>query len=159
MVQVRGARVGEAGRLTALCIRSKAHWGYDARFMRQSRASLRVSSTDIALGRVLVAVDGKDRPIGVASLIPENETTIDLALFFVEPEYIGRGVGRVLFKAAVTAAVSLQARVMTILADPHATTFYDRMGAHFLRNAPSDAIPGRALPLYEYDLTSESRTE
>jgi hypothetical protein len=44
---------------------------------------------------------------------------------------------------------------MTILADPNAARFYERMGARFLRNAPSDAIPGRSLPLYEYDLSSE----
>ena len=44
---------------------------------------------------------------------------------------------------------------MTILADPHAAPFYERMGARFVRNAPSDAIPGRTLPLYEYDLTAE----
>jgi hypothetical protein len=29
------------------------------------------------------------------------------------------------------------------------------MGARFVTNAPSDAIPGRTLPLYEYDLTKE----
>jgi hypothetical protein len=29
------------------------------------------------------------------------------------------------------------------------------MGARFVRNAPSDSIPGRTLPLYEYDLTPE----
>ena len=60
--------------LTALCVRSKAHWGYDAEFMRRSVAALRVRSADIALGRVLVAVDGKDRAIGVASVIPEGES-------------------------------------------------------------------------------------
>ena len=47
---------------------------------------------------------------------------------------------------------------MTILADPNAAPFYERMGARFLRNAPSDAIPGRTLPLYEYDLTFKDRS-
>ena len=42
--------------------------------------------------------------------------------------------------------------------DPNAAPFYERMGARFLRNAPSDAIPGRMLPLYEYDLTSKGRS-
>ena len=46
---------------------------------------------------------------------------------------------------------------MTILADPNAAAFYQRMGARFLQDAPSDAIPGRTLPLYELDLTSEAR--
>ncbi len=143
--------------LTALCVRSKAHWGYDAEFMRLSAASLRVSSADIALGRVLVAADGKDRAIGVASVMPEGDHA-DLGLLFVDPSFLGRGVGRVLFEAAVRVAGIFGARTLTILADPNAAPFYERMGARFLRNAPSDAIPGRALPLYEYDLTSGARS-
>ena len=143
--------------LTALCVRSKAHWGYDAEFMRQSAQSLRVSSADIALGRVLVAVDGKDRAIGVASVIPDGESA-DLDLFFVDPAFMGHGVGRALFKAAVQTAYTFMAKTLTILADPNAAAFYERMGARFLRNAPSDAIPGRSLPLYEYDLTSGARS-
>jgi hypothetical protein len=42
---------------------------------------------------------------------------------------------------------------MAILADPNAAPFYERMGARLVSQAPSDAIPGRMLPLYEYDLT------
>lgn len=141
--------------LTALCVRSKAHWGYDAEFMRRSVAALRVRSADIELGRVLVAVDGKDRAIGVASVIPEGESA-DLDLFFVDPPFMGRGMGRVLFEAAVRSARLFGARTLTILADPNAAAFYERMGARFLRNAPSDAIPGRSLPLYEYDITVEA---
>jgi GNAT superfamily N-acetyltransferase len=153
MPAIRAAQVGEATKLTALCVRSKAHWGYDAEFMRRSAASLRVSSADIALGRVLVAVDGKDRALGVASVIPDGASA-NIDLFFVDPPFMGRGVGRVLFKAAVQAAYMFGARTVTILADPNAAAFYERMGARFLRNAPSDAIPGRTLPLYEYDLTA-----
>lgn len=147
------ARAGEATSLTALCIRSKAHWGYDAEFLRLSAASLRVSSADIALGRVLVAVDGRDRAIGVASVLAEGDGA-DLGLFFVDPPFMGRGVGRALFKAAIQTACLFGARTLTILADPNAAVFYERLGARFLRNALSDAIPGRLLPLYEYDLTS-----
>jgi len=43
---------------------------------------------------------------------------------------------------------------MTILADVNAAPFYERMGARFVAHAPSDAIPGRTLPFYEYDLMS-----
>lgn len=153
MPAIRAAQVGEATKLTALCVRSKAHWGYDAEFMRRSAASLRVSSADIALGRVLVAVDGKDRALGVASVIPDGDCA-DLDLFFVDPPFMGLGVGRALFEAVVQAGRVSATRTLTILADPHAAVFYERMGARFLRNAPSDAIPGRSLPLYEYDLTA-----
>jgi GNAT superfamily N-acetyltransferase len=153
MIAVRPARVGEGQALTALCVRSKAHWGYDAVFMRLSAAALMVEESDVAAGRVLVATDAVNRPLGVATVLGAGDS-VDLDALFVDPPAIGSGAGRALFGAAVRLARSLGARRMTVLADPNAASFYRRMGARFLRNAPSDAIPGRVLPLYEYDLTS-----
>ena len=60
-----------------------------------------------------------------------------------------------MFEAAAMLARGLGAKRMTILADTNAAPFYERMGARFVSHAPSDAIPGRTLPLYEYDLTNE----
>ncbi len=123
--------------------------------MKLSAAALSISEADIAAGRVLVAFDASGRTIGVAGVVPNGETA-DLDVMFVDPPAIGGGAGRVLFEAAASLASGLGARRMTILADPNAAPFYERMGARFLRNAPSDAIPGRTLPLYEYDLTPET---
>ena len=44
------------------------------------------------------------------------------------------------------------AKRLTILADPYAAAFYERHGARPVGEAPSDAIPGRLLPLYEVAL-------
>jgi len=154
-VQVRPAKPGESQSLTALCVRSKAHWGYDAAFMKLSAATLNVNQADIALGRVLVAVDDTGRVVGMACVVPDGDVA-DLDSLFVDPPAIGSGAGRALFDAAVALARKQGARRMTILADPNAAAFYEHMGARFLRNAPSDAIPGRTLPFYEYDLTSRT---
>ncbi|MGE5152262.1 MAG: GNAT family N-acetyltransferase [Rhodospirillaceae bacterium] len=130
-------------------MRSKAHWGYDDAFMRRSAASLTVSDADIVEGRVLVA-ERQGLVFGVARVEPDGE----LGLMFVDPRTINRGVGRALFDAAVVLARGLGAKRMAILADPNAAPFYERMGARFVSHAPSDSIPGRTLPLYEYDLTT-----
>ena len=153
MVTVRPARAGEAATLTALCVRSKAHWGYDAEFMRLSRDAITVAEKDISAGRVLVAVDAANRTIGLVRVEPDGEMA-ELGLMFVDPPAMGGGAGRMLFDAAARLALNLGAHRMTILADPNAAPFYERMGARFVRNAPSDAIPGRTLPFYEYDLLS-----
>jgi GNAT superfamily N-acetyltransferase len=152
MAAVRPAEAGEAGRLSALCVRSKAHWGYDAAFMALSAPSLTIDDGDIADGRVLVAVDAAKRPIGVACVILDGDVA-DLDMLFVDPPAIGQGAGRALFDAAAGLARRRGARRMTILADPNAASFYERMGARYLGHAPSDAIPGRTLPFYEYDLS------
>jgi GNAT superfamily N-acetyltransferase len=153
LVQVRSAKPGESRSLTALCVRSKAHWGYDPAFMKLSVAALSVKEDDIAAGRVLAAVDDADRVIGMACVLEDGDTA-DLDALFVDPPAIGSGAGRALFEAAVVLARRQGACRMTILADPNAAAFYERMGARYLRNAPSDAIPGRTLPFYEYDLLS-----
>jgi GNAT superfamily N-acetyltransferase len=153
-VAIRGARAGEAASLTALCLRSKAHWGYDAEFMRLCVPSLTVSEQDIADGRVLVATDGTRRVVGTVSVLRDGDDA-DLGLMFVEPGVIGGGIGRALFDEAVKLARRLGCRRMTILADVNAAPFYERMGARFLRQAPSDAIAGRTLPFYEYDLAGK----
>ena len=149
-VTVRSARPGEAAALTALAVRSKAHWGYDDAFMQMSQASLTVSDADIALGRVLVA-ERQGLLFGMAKVEPDGE----LGMMFVDPSALSRGVGRALFEAAVALARRQGARRMAILADPNAARFYERMGARLVAEAPSDAIPGRTLPLYEYDLTQK----
>ena len=151
--KIRMAMAGEASDLTALCLRSKAHWGYDAEFMRRCVPSLTVSEQSIAQGPVLVATDEAGRAIGTVSVVPDGDD-VELGLMFVDPAAIGGGIGRALFDEAVELAHRLGYRRMTILADVNAALFYERMGAHFIHDAPSDAIPGRTLPFYEYDLTS-----
>ena len=153
MIAIRPAQAGEAATLTALCVRSKAHWGYDAAFMRLSRDAIAVAEDDIAAGRVLVAIDAAGQTLGLVRVEPDRETA-ELGLMFVDPPAMGSGAGRMLFEAASRLARSLGAHRLAILADPNAAPFYERMGARFVRNAPSDAIPGRTLPFYEYDLLS-----
>jgi GNAT superfamily N-acetyltransferase len=158
MVAIRPARAGEAQSLTALCLRSKAHWGYDAEFMRRCVPSLTVREQSIAEGRVLVATDAADGAIGTVTVMPDGESggrDAELGLMFVDPPAIGGGIGRELFGEAIKLARRLGYRRMTILADVNAARFYERMGARFLRQVPSDAIAGRTLPFYEFTLAEE----
>jgi GNAT superfamily N-acetyltransferase len=151
----RPAKAGEAEALSALCTRSKAHWGYDAEFMRLSASSLTVKPELIASGRVLVAENDEGRALGVAAVAPmEGEGSYDLELLFVEPDALRRGVGQALFLAAVEIARAQGAARLVILADPNAAAFYERMGAVRIGDAPSDSIAGRTLPLFRLDLKS-----
>jgi GNAT superfamily N-acetyltransferase len=154
MIRIRPARAEEAERLTKLCIRSKAHWGYETEFMRQSANALTVTDAMIAQGRVLVAETQCGRLMGVASLeAMKTEGKFDLSLLFVEPSAIGTGIGRTLFEAAVGLVANDGGTSLSILADPFAAAFYQHLGAVKIGEAPSDAIPGRYLPLLEYTIS------
>jgi GNAT superfamily N-acetyltransferase len=150
---IRLARIEEASALSQLCIRSKAVWGYDEAFMALARVALEVKPEQITAGDVWVATAADGRPEGMVALGQSEEPdTLDLDKLFVEPQQIRTGVGRLLLSNAVTEARRRGAKRLTILADPYAAGFYERNGARLIGKAPSDAIPGRSLPLYEIKL-------
>ena len=150
-MRLRPAKQSEAHALSELCFRSKAHWGYDAAFMEQSRKALTITKTRIRDTPVVVAVDEQERLLGVYAL-EAKDGVIDLDMLFVDPPAIGKGIGKALFNDAVAEARMLGAKEMTVLADPHAAKFYEAMGCRFDRMAPSDAVTRRQLPLYRLKL-------
>ena len=93
--RVRPARIGEAAALSELCFRSKQVWGYDDDFMAFCREPLRVKPEEIAAGDVWVAAAADESIAGVVALAPAGEpVTLDLDKLFIEPGWIGSGVGR-----------------------------------------------------------------
>jgi GNAT superfamily N-acetyltransferase len=147
-VRIRPARADEATALTELVVRSKAHWGYDAKFLEACREKLTVRADEIDGRRIVVAEDADLGVLGAASLegtAPRGR----LGLCFVEPHAIGRGVGRALYSHVMGTARALGFTRITIESDPHAEPFYRRMGARPAGGTPSGPIEGRELPLLE----------
>jgi predicted N-acetyltransferase YhbS len=151
--RIRLARIDEAPGLSELCVRSKGSWGYDEAFMALARVVLQVNPEQIAAGDVWVATGADGEVAGMVALGPsEQPDTLDLDKLFVEPQRIRSGVGRLLIGQAIAEARRRGARRLTILSDPYAAGFYERSGARLIGQAPSDAIPGRSVPLYEIKL-------
>lgn len=151
---IRKARAAEAAALHALAVRSKAVWGYDAAFMALAGPKLALEEDWFASGRVLAA-EADGTAAGVAVVLPPDADGIaELEHLFVEPAFLRRGIGALL-EAAVAMARSDGARALRALADPQARAFYERCGFRRIAEAPSDAIPGRMLPLMLRDLRED----
>ena len=149
-MQLRAPNPDEAERLTELCLRSKAVWGYDADFMQACRAELTIRPADLAQSAFRVAtIDGEI--VGVAQIAVTGDDA-ELAKLFVAPGAIGTGVGKTLFAWAVNEAHARGAMQLWIEADPDAAAFYRRMGATDAGSVPSGSIPGRFLPRLRFDL-------
>ena len=121
--------------------------------MALARAALEVKREQIAACDVWVAIGTDGELAGVVALGPSwQPDTLDLDKLFIAPQRIGTGVGRTLMAHAIDQARRRGAARLTILSDPYAAGFYERNGARLIGEAPSDAIPGRLLPLYEIKL-------
>jgi GNAT superfamily N-acetyltransferase len=152
-VGLRPAQPGEAGALSALAMRSKAHWGYDDAFLEASRPELSLAPDDVGALRATVAVDlADDRPLGFYTLVGDTEDDAALGHLFVDPVAMGTGVGSALFAHAVATARSLGLTRFRVDADPDAAGFYERMGAVPDGEVPSGSIPNRTLPRFRVEL-------
>ncbi len=149
---IRRARPDEASLLTALAVRAKAFWGYDAAFMDACRDDLTVAVEEIATCPVYVSED-RGRLAGFYQL-REQADHAELVALFVEPEAMGRGHGKALWQHAVTTARELGFGCLILQSDPYAEGFYQAMGAHRVGECESTVFPGRMLPLMRFPLRS-----
>lgn len=144
MLTLRTPRPDEAAILTALCLRSKAVWGYDQDFMQTCRDELTLTPERMLASRLQVAEIGGDLA-GIAQLtVTGGVATLDK--LFVEPGRLGAGAGRALFNWARRLASAAGALTLVIEADPNAAEFYRRMGAVDDGVVLSGSVPGRLLP-------------
>jgi GNAT superfamily N-acetyltransferase len=142
----RKAKPTEAGAISDLAFRSKAHWGYDAGFMNKCRDDLTITPEDCSTGLVVVATTTNGELAGFYKLTgkaPKGR----LSDLFVDPSQIGKGLGKILLNEAKKHAVNLGFEELEIHSDPHAEDFYLHMGAERVGEIPSSSIPGRSLPL------------
>ncbi len=153
-VRLRLARPDEAKILTKLALRSKRYWGYDEAFLEACRDELRLSTKDVSRLHVTVAENDDGRVVGFYALGDATHGDAEVSFFFVDPDVIGTGVGRILFADLVEAARSAGFSRLRIDSDPGAAQFYERMGAVFVGNVPAQSVPGRHLPRYRFDVLS-----
>jgi GNAT superfamily N-acetyltransferase len=156
---LRPGRPDDAAALSDLAFRSKAFWGYSDSLMAAFADELKVSP-DMAAQAVIAEVDGVlagFHLLGpVSGALPGRPATEpapadagELDMLFLDPTFIGAGVGRVLFQDAMAKAIARGWTTVYIAADPQSTGFYETCGAVRVGERLSPSVPGRFLPLLE----------
>jgi GNAT superfamily N-acetyltransferase len=150
MISLRPARPNEAAFLTELCLRSKAVWGYDEKFIAACRPEVTMTPETIATSCVVVAeIDGG--VVGMAQLTVRSSGA-ELDKLFIEPGSLRSGIGRTLVSWAQAEASKSGVGTLMVDADPYAAAFYRRCGAVDVGSVPSGSIPGRFLPRLSFPL-------
>jgi GNAT superfamily N-acetyltransferase len=132
-VAVRAGREDDFTRLREIAVDAKAHWGYDRARVEDWAVGGDFEPESLRARLVFVA-EADGAPIGWASLIPRGEVGW-LEDLWVEPAWIGRGIGRLLFEHAADRARELGAQRLEWEAEPNATGFYEHMGGTYVRDS------------------------
>jgi GNAT superfamily N-acetyltransferase len=145
---VRAPVLEEAPRLSAIAQAAKAHWGYPAEWLELWRGELTFDAATLEREWIRVA-ESEGRVVALVALAEEGGE-LELSHLWVDPVAMGMGIGRTLFEAAVAEARRRGARRLRIVADPHAETFYEHLGARRAGSVPSRPA-GRTLPLMLFE--------
>ena len=146
---IRVARADELAELSAHCLRSKAHWDYDAGFIEACREDLTLHEADLGPGFVVWEVAGK---VQATVRVSCADGAAKLSTLFIDPAFIGTGLGRVMFEWAVDYARGCGASILRLESEPFAVAFYQSMGAQVVGEVASAVFAGRVLPVMEYSL-------
>ncbi|MGJ4932415.1 GNAT family N-acetyltransferase [Bradyrhizobium sp. HKCCYLS2038] len=154
---VREARLDEQRELTRLCIQATMHAGHDEAFIDRTMPALTITVPLISAKFVQVAEDGAGKTVGVVAVTPTSLQGIaQLHGLYVDPTNWKRGVGRVLFGAAIVRAKLMKAGALFITAEPTAEGFYERMGAIRIGEGPFYFSPETILPSLLYVIPSKA---
>jgi GNAT superfamily N-acetyltransferase len=115
--------------LRELTFESKAHWGYDRDLVRRWADGLRFESDR---ERWVVELDGEI--VAWSALVPPADGVAVLDDLWVDPSWIGRGLGSRLFRLAADRARELGAERLEWGAEPNAVGFYEKLGGRKLRD-------------------------
>ena len=129
----------------ALTLESKAHWGYDRDFVRGWAEGLSFESDR---ERWVAELDGV--VVAWAALVPPADGVAVLDDLWVDPAWIGRGLGSRLFRVAADRARELGAARLEWGAEPNAVGFYEKVGGRKLREHVTEW--GRVAPWMGLDL-------
>ena len=151
-VDVRRARIEEGERLREIARSSKGYWGYDAELVNRWADGLDFSESALDK-KEFYAIEVAGRVAGWAALIPKGAVCW-LDDLWIEPTWIGKGMGTVLFRAVVKRARELQASRLEWEAERHSIGFYEKMGGRYLRDS-EPGVWGRISPVMGLDLIQE----
>ena len=146
-MEITPALPSEAQALTSIAFAAKRHWGYPERWIAHWAAMLTITPATMARQEIYAARED-DRILGFAALGCEGDI-LRLEHLWVLPAEMRRGVGRALFHHAQERARHMGFATFEIESDPHATGFYERMGAEQIRTNTT-VLEGqvRELPVF-----------
>ncbi|MCM3337565.1 GNAT family N-acetyltransferase [Paenibacillus sp. MER TA 81-3] len=146
---IRKALKTDAQQLSQLAMKAKGYWGYDPEFLKRCEAELTITC-DFIENNPIYVIELSNMIYGFYGLSNDEEKQTYLEYMFVDPEWIGHGLGKRLWTHVLMTCKENQISEFKIAADPFAENFYKKMGAQRIGEIQSSIAAGRTLPLMSY---------
>jgi GNAT superfamily N-acetyltransferase len=136
--------------LTATAIASKKIWGYSEDLIELWRTDLEVSKEYIPKNKV-VKVYEQEIFIGFFAVKISEGNLAEIDHLWLLPGRIHQGFGKLIFQHIIHYLKSTGHKSATLIAEPNATGFYNKMNGKVIGQFQSK-ISGRFLDIYEFNI-------
>jgi GNAT superfamily N-acetyltransferase len=154
-IEIIIAEIADNEILTTITKKSKAYWGFSEDILIEWEHLLTVSKDYIEKNSVFKLIQN-NQVIGYYSFYPIDENTIKLDNMFILPEYIGKGLGKVLMNDFLKKVEQFGVNKITLDAEPNAENFYQTFGFKTIGQLES-SIKDRHLPIMELIIEKRNR--
>jgi N-acetylglutamate synthase-like GNAT family acetyltransferase len=148
MKRIIRAEKKDAWILSEIAIRSEAYWGYDFEFMEKFKSVYKISEDFIKNNPTYIIRD-EESIVGFYGILI-NEGEISLEYLFIEPQYIGKGYGKMLWNHMISECKVLNIKELMLVTSQEAKEFYIKLGAKICGEVDSLVIKGRKVPKLIY---------
>jgi len=145
---IRRGNKCECETLNNIAVNSEAYWGYDSTFMENFKSLYKISEELISDNKTYV-IEENGNVIGFyIILIASNVAALEY--FYIAPDYIGKGYGKLLWHHMVDICRKNCVNHIVLVTSPQAKEFYIRMGAAQIDEVDSLVMKGRKIPKLIY---------
>ncbi len=150
---IRALRIEELDFVSNLALRSKGYWGYSQDFLDACKDELSISTDEFHNPKFhFRVIEQESKIIGYYAICFVTLNSYELDALFVEPLFIGKGIGKKLLDHAKALVLQLGGAKIVLQAEPNAERFYINEGANIVGKKKSLSFKGRYLSLLEIDL-------
>jgi len=148
MCYIHAAKRNDVDELNRIAYESEAYWGYDQEYMKRFKEVYRVTEEYISKNPTFVLFEG-NLIIGFYSLLVHNKE-IELELFYIDPQHIGKGYGKKMWNHMINYCKSVGIKSFSLVTSPQAQGFYEKMGAVMIGEVDSLLREGRKIPRLKF---------
>lgn len=127
---------------------SKKYWGYDNDFMNKFMDIFQLTKNYLETNHAWLLYENK-KLIGFYSLSITPDNQLELDNFFIAPDYIGKGFGKILWDHVIDTARYLEKSEFILWSDPGADGFYEKMGCIKIGTKKSPMMPNRNPSIFK----------
>ena len=149
-MEIKKAIPSDAQKLSDLTLKSKSYWKYSADQLEKWKSDLTITAEYISSSEVYKLMEG-NQLMAYYAYFSLDKKRVKLDNMFIHPDYIGKGLGKLLLDDLFNRARIQGFAKVELDADPHAEEFYKKMNFRVVGKVES-SVKNRFLPIMEKDI-------